>query len=104
MFRRSPTVSFVNARLTTADGTASSIRFDERVVGLDEPARDRDEVVDLEGAFVLPGLINAHDHLELNHYGRLKVQPRYENASAWIDDLRPALRDDARIRHNREYP
>ena len=40
---------------------------------------------------MLPGLINAHDHLELNHYGRLKVRDRYENASEWIDDLRPRL-------------
>ena len=48
-------------------------------------------VVDLGGAFVLPGLINAHDHLELNHYGLLKRRDRYDNATAWIDDLRPAL-------------
>ena len=50
------------------------------------------------------GLINAHDHLELNHYGRLKRRDRYENATDWIDDLRPALQDDARIRENRAYP
>jgi hypothetical protein len=53
---------------------------------------------------VLPGLINAHDHLELNHYGRLKCRDRYENATAWIDDLRPALQDDPRIRESRAYP
>jgi cytosine/adenosine deaminase-related metal-dependent hydrolase len=103
MFRRSRTVSFINGRVTTQQGTASSVRFAERVMALDEPPRDGDHVVDLDGAFVLPGLINAHDHLELNHYGRLKCRDRYENATAWIDDLRPALAGDAHIRRNSAY-
>jgi cytosine/adenosine deaminase-related metal-dependent hydrolase len=60
--------------------------------------------VDLRGAFVLPGLINAHDHLELNHYGRLKPRGPYGNATAWIDDLRPSLRDDPSIRAGRHHP
>ena len=104
MFRRSRTVSLVNGRITTANGTASSIRFAERVMALDELPHKGDHVVDLDGAFVLPGLINAHDHLELNHYGRLKRRDRYENATAWIDDLRPALVDDPGIRQNSAYP
>jgi imidazolonepropionase-like amidohydrolase len=104
MFQRSCTVSLVNGRIATADGTASSIRFAERVMALDEPPREDDHVVDLDGAFVLPGLINAHDHLELNHYGRLKRRDRYDNATDWIDDLRPALVDDPGIRQNRAYP
>jgi cytosine/adenosine deaminase-related metal-dependent hydrolase len=103
MFRHSRTVSFVNGRVTTPAGTASSIRFAERVVALDEPPHRGDHVVDLEGAFVLPGLINAHDHLELNHYGRLKCRDQYTNATAWIDELRPVLAEDARIRQNRTY-
>jgi cytosine/adenosine deaminase-related metal-dependent hydrolase len=94
----------VNGRIMTASGTAASIRFADRVLALDEPARRDDHVVDLDGAFVLPGLINAHDHLELNHYGRLKCRDRYENATTWIDDLRPALIEDPRIRQNRAYP
>jgi cytosine/adenosine deaminase-related metal-dependent hydrolase len=97
-------VSLVNGRVTTPTGTVSSIRFAERILALDEPPGDGDVVVDLEGAFVLPGLINAHDHLELNHYGRLKYRDRYANATAWIDDLRPALQEDARIRESRAFP
>jgi hypothetical protein len=104
MFRRSRTVSLVNGRIATANGTASSIRFAERVMALDEPPHRDDHVVDLDGAFVLPGLINAHDHLELNHYGRLKCRDRYENATAWIADLRPALIGDPGIRQNIAYP
>ena len=67
-------------------------------------AAGNDLVVDLDGAFVLPGLINAHDHLELNHYGRLKRRDRYENARDWIDDLRPALKSDPAIRENSAHP
>ena len=97
-------VSFVNARIAAADGVASTLRFASRVLAIDAPPHRGDVVIDLDGAFVLPGLINAHDHLELNHYGPLKGRDRYENASAWIDDLRPRLQADASIRANRAYP
>lgn len=39
--------------------------------------------LNLNGYWLLPGLINAHDHLELNHYPRTRLQPRYENAHQW---------------------
>jgi hypothetical protein len=104
MFRRSRTVSLINGRVSTPTGTASSIRFGDRIMALDEAPHPNDAVVDLEGAFVLPGLINAHDHLELNHFGRLKCRDRYANATAWIDDLSPALQSDPQIRTNRAYP
>jgi hypothetical protein len=97
-------VSFVNARVAAADGLASSLRFGSRVLAIDARPRRGDVVIDLDGAFVLPGLINAHDHLELNHYGPLKCRDRYDNASAWIDDMRPRLKSDASIRVNRAHP
>ena len=99
-------IAFVNARVILPDGAAavSSIRFGSKVLDLDTPPRANDLVVDLDGAFVLPGLINAHDHLELNHYGRLKRRDRYENAKDWIDDLRPALKSDPTIRANTAHP
>jgi cytosine/adenosine deaminase-related metal-dependent hydrolase len=80
------------------------MRFSSRVLSLGDPPRRGDVVVDLEGAFVLPGLVNAHDHLELNHYGRLRFRDRYRNASEWIDDMRPRLSSDAAIRRGRSYP
>jgi cytosine/adenosine deaminase-related metal-dependent hydrolase len=96
-------IALVNGCVVAEGGLCTSIRFDTRVRGLDERPRRGDVVVDLNGAFVLPGLINAHDHLELNHYGRLKVRDRYANASEWIDDLRPLIQGDARIRAGRHH-
>src|SRR4029078_7535313 len=75
----------------------SSVRFASRILSIKEPPRRGDVIVDLGGAYVLPGLINAHDHLELNHYGRLKFRDRYVNVSGWIDDMRPRLHTGARI-------
>ncbi len=97
-------VSFVNARVVLPDGIASSLRFGSKVLDIDAPPRSNDLVMDLAGAFVVPGLINAHDHLELNHYGRLKKRDRYENATDWIDDLRTALQTDPAIRQNSARP
>ncbi len=42
--------------------------------------------VDLEGYMLLPGLVNAHDHLELNLFPRLGRGP-YANAVEWARDI-----------------
>jgi len=97
-------VALVNARVVAAGGLASSIRFSNRVLGIDKPPRRSDLVVDAEGAFVLPGLVNSHDHLELNHFGRVKFRATYENASFWIEDMRPKLREDPALRKGQRYP
>jgi cytosine/adenosine deaminase-related metal-dependent hydrolase len=97
-------VSFVNGRVIAEGGTTDSIRFASRVVALGHRPRSRDVVVDLRGSFVLPGFVNAHDHLELNHYGRLKGRERYANATQWIDDMRPRLSEDPAILAGRAHP
>ncbi len=91
-------VSFVNGWVVGEEGIATSVRFGSTILGVGKAPRRGDHVVDIAGAFVLPGLVNAHDHLELNHYGRLKFRGRHTNVSQWIDDIRPRLREDARIR------
>jgi cytosine/adenosine deaminase-related metal-dependent hydrolase len=50
-----------------------------------KPAKGAD-VLDLEGHLILPGLINAHDHLEFNLYPRMGCGP-YPNAGAWARDV-----------------
>ncbi len=97
-------VALVNARVAADGGTASSLRFGRTILGVGDPPRRGDLVVDLEGAFVLPGLVNAHDHLELNHYGALKRREAYASAADWIADLQPVLRTDPVVRRNRRFP
>ena len=98
-------VSLVNARVAADGGIADSIRFSSRVLSIGERPRRGDTVVDLQGGFVLPGLVNAHDHLELNHYGRIKGRDRYENASGWIADMGPRLSErPGHSRRDARYP
>lgn len=98
-------VTLINGRVVTPDGwAAQSIRLSTHVLGLDEVPHAGDVVIDVGGAFVLPGLINAHEHLELNHYGRVKAGARYDHADDWIADLRPRLQGDAAIRRHSRQP
>lgn len=72
----------------------------ERV--LDKPARSAIEV-DLSGYTIYPGLINAHDHLELNHFPRTKFREVYNNAHEWGEDVSQHL-NASPYKELREYP
>ena len=45
------------------------------------------KAINLDGYMIFPGLINAHDHLELNHYPRTKYRDVYPNAHQWGEDI-----------------
>jgi len=60
-----------------------------------------DIVIDCPEADVRPGLINAHDHLHRNHYGRLGAG-RYPNAYRWAEDIQ--LRFSREIAKGRLLP
>lgn len=62
-----------------------------------EPSGVFDHVIRSSGE-VHPGLINAHDHLHRNHYGRLGAPP-YANAREWAADIQ--TRFAARIARGR---
>ena len=70
-------------RLLLDDGRRRIAIEDGRIV-----AREGrfDATLDCRGAIVRPGLINAHDHLHRNHYGRLGFPP-YANAYRWAEDI-----------------
>jgi cytosine/adenosine deaminase-related metal-dependent hydrolase len=53
-----------------------------------------DTVVDLCGARLLPGLINAHDHLQLNTLPPLESPRHYNRAHEWILDVDGRRRRD----------
>lgn len=57
--------------------------------------------IDVPQADVRPGLINAHDHLHRNHYGRLG-NPPYPNAMAWAADIQ--RRCSAEIETGKAWP
>jgi cytosine/adenosine deaminase-related metal-dependent hydrolase len=62
-----------------------------------------EEIRKLGGYLVLPGLINAHDHLEFNLYPRLGRGP-YPNAGAWARDVyhpeRPPILEHRKVSKN----
>jgi cytosine/adenosine deaminase-related metal-dependent hydrolase len=88
-------VTFVNAQVVAGGRMARTVRIKAgRIDGLDVAPDKRDAVVDLDGSFVFPGLINAHDHLELNSQPRLKWRDRYANVSEWIADFQPRFSTD----------
>lgn len=66
-----------------------------------EPSGLFDHVVRAPQGEVRPGLINAHDHLHRNHYGRLGVPP-YANAYEWARDIQH--RNQTEIALGREWP
>lgn len=88
-------LTLVNGVIVGRDGLASTLRVRGRTIDrLDAVPRLGDAVIDLEGAIVFPGLINAHDHLELNSFPRLKWRARYDNVRRWIADFQPRFATD----------
>jgi cytosine/adenosine deaminase-related metal-dependent hydrolase len=78
----------IGARLAT--GPESAVRRDiavrdGRLRSPDQSPR-RAKTLDLSGHLILPGLINAHDHLEFNLFPRLGHR-LYSNAAEWAADI-----------------
>lgn len=83
-------VSFVNA-----SGVPNTLRiFGSRIASIGEHPEPGDVIIDVRGDRLLPGLINAHDHLQLNGLPRVKYRAQYEDVSEWIDDVNAHLASD----------
>ena len=89
-------LTFVNAKVVSPSHVlATTLRVRRgRIDGIDVAPGKDDAVIDLDGAYVFPGLINAHDHLELNSQPRLKWRERYKNATEWFADFQPRFESD----------
>lgn len=89
-------ITFVNGTVVAGAGQLhDTVRLGRGCVdALGQPPRRGDLIVDLEDAIVFPGLINAHDHLELNSFPRLKWRHAYGNVSEWIADFQPRFGRD----------
>jgi cytosine/adenosine deaminase-related metal-dependent hydrolase len=86
-------ICFLNAQLH--GGKPGSLRVQgSRIAAVDAAPEKSDLVVDLKGDRLLPGLINAHDHLQLNNLPAHKSPRFYRHARDWIAEVDARRRAD----------
>ncbi len=89
-------ITLINAQLS--DGGITSIRIaGPRIDALGAAPHPGDLIVDVEGDRVLPGLINAHDHLQLNTLTRPEFEKHYRHVREWISDVNAYRRSDPKF-------
>lgn len=90
------TIAFINAELGA--GRIGCLRIQgSRIADVDVPPSGADIVVDLQGDHLLPGLINAHDHLQLNNLPALESRTVYQHVHDWILEVDARRRTDPRF-------
>lgn len=90
-------LTFINAVIS--DGETGTLRVEgNRIVALHQLPQPGDRVIDLHGDRMLPGLINAHDHLQLNNLPRLEYPEPYNNAREWMAYVNERLRSDGALK------
>ena len=79
-------MTFINADI--GDGTAASLRIaGSRIAAVGGRAGAGDLIVDLHGDRLLPGLINAHDHLHFNSLPPLDSTSYWRHAREWVSQV-----------------
>jgi hypothetical protein len=87
-------ITFINAHLN--DAQLSSLRIvGSRIAELGAAPVVGDIIVDLQGDRLLPGLINAHDHLQLNSLPCPDSGKRYARVQDWMIDIKERQQADA---------
>ncbi|HEY2679206.1 MAG TPA: amidohydrolase family protein [Steroidobacteraceae bacterium] len=85
-------LTFINADI--GGGRASLRIAGSRIAALGSGAGAGDLVVDLRGDRLLPGLINAHDHLHLNTLPPLESTGHWRHAREWVAQVNLRRRTD----------
>jgi cytosine/adenosine deaminase-related metal-dependent hydrolase len=86
-------ITFINARLH--EGKLGSLRVvGTQIVDLDSRPEPADLVVNLRGDRLIPGLINAHDHLQLNSLPPPVQHAPYLQVQDWISEVESQRRTD----------
>jgi cytosine/adenosine deaminase-related metal-dependent hydrolase/ubiquinone/menaquinone biosynthesis C-methylase UbiE len=88
----------VSATLNLANSRIESLGTGQRTVS---PSIDSKSTVDLNGFLLLPGLVNAHDHLEFALFPRLG-SGGYRNSVEWAEDIH--RKESAVIAAHRKIP
>src|SRR5690349_3736252 len=70
--------------LTTADVRVNDGAITE--IGSNLPSLKKEASLDFTNHFLYPGLINSHDHLEMNLYPPMG-KPPYSNYTEWANDI-----------------
>lgn len=95
--------TLVNARFS--DGNMGSLRVvGTCIAALNVDPQPEDLIVDLAGDRLLPGLINAHDHLQLNSLPAHETQGGYRHVREWISEIDLRRRTDPPFAAGAEVP
>jgi cytosine/adenosine deaminase-related metal-dependent hydrolase len=95
--------TLLNARLPS--GEVSSLRVTGGLItSIGAGPLPADLLLDLQGDWLLPGLINAHDHLQLNGLPSETPFPAYTNVRGWIADVDRRRRFDESFKARTSLP
>ncbi|MCB0155190.1 MAG: amidohydrolase family protein [Anaerolineae bacterium] len=101
-----PALYLKNVLILNPDGLVGhALRIQgDRIVAIDAPPQKGDRIIDGQGGVLIPGLINAHDHLELNTFKRLKYRACYQHSRQWIEDIEARFETDPDLVEPRRQP
>jgi cytosine/adenosine deaminase-related metal-dependent hydrolase/ubiquinone/menaquinone biosynthesis C-methylase UbiE len=90
---RNTTLQITNARIAASPTTwrdGAALIDDGRIAAIRDDADAMTQTLDLQAYMLLPGLINAHEHLEFGLFpklGRPAGVPFYRNSTEWAEEI-----------------